>query len=74
MAANQIESGSTKGTILGIASIKNFNTMKISKSFPASSAINSQTVCRTNTKKRITNTVVNVPKKVFNKYLSRIFT
>jgi hypothetical protein len=41
---------------------------------PANSAINSQTDWRMNIKKRITNTMVNVVRKVFSKYLSRIFT
>jgi hypothetical protein len=41
---------------------------------PANSAINSQTVCKMNIKNKITNTVVNVIIKDFNKYLSKIFT
>ncbi|WP_246034213.1 hypothetical protein [Flavobacterium sangjuense] len=45
-----------------------------SKSLPASSEMNSQTTCKTNMKKRITNTVVNVMRNDFNKYLSSIFT
>jgi hypothetical protein len=44
-----------------------------SKSFPANSAINNQILCKTKIKKRITNTVANVIRKDFNKYLSIIF-
>ena len=69
-----MDRGKTKGTIRGIEKAKNLMTIMKSKSLPANSAINNQTVCSMNTKKRITNTVANVPKNVFNKYLSRIFT
>ena len=74
MDANKIERGNTKGTIRGIEKVKNFIINIKSKSLPANSAIKSHTVCNMNIKKRITNTVANVDKKDFNKYLSRIFT
>jgi hypothetical protein len=74
MDAKSIESGKTNGTNLGIENSKNFKTIEVSKSLPANSAINSQTVCRMNIKKRITNTTVNVIRKVFKMYLSIIFT
>jgi hypothetical protein len=74
MDDNNMESGKTNGTTLGIEYIKNFKINIKSKSFPASSAIKSQTVCKMNIKKRITNTEVNVIKNVFKRYLSRIFT
>jgi hypothetical protein len=70
----RMESGNTNGTTLGIEYIKNLRIKVISRSFPASSAIKSQTVCKMNIKKRITNTEVNVIRKVFKRYLSRIFT
>jgi len=72
--AKRMESGSTKGTIPGIEKSRNFIIKMASRSFPASSLIKSQTVWRTNIKKRITNTEVNVIRKVFRRYLSRIFT
>ncbi|GEC78629.1 hypothetical protein FAQ01_14990 [Flavobacterium aquatile] len=72
--AKRTESGNTIGIILGIANSKNFKINSISKSFPASSEMNNQTVCNMNIKNKITNTVVNVIKNVFNKYLSNIFT
>jgi len=74
MEANNTDKGSTKGTTLGILKSKNLPIMKRSKSFPANSDIKSQTTCNMNIKKRITNTVANVIKKDFNKYLSSIFT
>ena len=74
MDANRIERGNTNGTILGIEKVKNFTINKKSKSLPANSEIKSQTVCNINIKKRITNTVANVVRKDFNKYLSSIFT
>ncbi len=74
MEDNNTESGRTNGMILGIENNKNFTTNKKSKSLPASSEMNNQTVCNINIKNKITNTVVNVIKKVFNKYLSNIFT
>ncbi len=74
MDAKSMESGKTKGTKRGIEKSKNFNTIEGSKSLPANSAISNQTVCKMNIKKRITNTTVNVIKKVFKMYLSIIFT
>ena len=74
MDANKMESGNTNGTTFGIEYIKNFKIKMKSKSLPANSAIKSQTVCKMNIKKRITNTEVNVIKNVFKRYLSRIFT
>jgi hypothetical protein len=68
-----MESGNTSGIIRGIENIKNLMIKATSKSLPASS-VNSQTVCSMNIKNKITNTVVNVIRNVFNKYLSRIFT
>jgi hypothetical protein len=44
MDAKRIERGNTSGTILGIEKIKNLTIRIKSKSFPASSAIKSQTV------------------------------
>ncbi len=73
MEANKTDSGKTKGIILGIENNKNLSTKPKSKSFPASSAINNQTVCKMKIKNKITNTVVNVVKNVFSKYLSKIF-
>ena len=73
MDAKSTESGKTNGIILGIEKSRNFTTNNKSRSLPASSDINSHTVCSMNMKNRITNTVVNVSKNVFNKYLSRIF-
>jgi len=72
--ANKTDKGSTSGIILGIANSKNLRTIAKSKSLPANSAMNNHTDCSMNMKKRITNTMVNVVRKVFNKYLSRIFT
>jgi hypothetical protein len=40
---NKTDKGSTKGTTLGILKSKNLPIMNRSKSFPASSDINSQT-------------------------------
>jgi hypothetical protein len=74
MEAKSIESGKTSGTNRGIEKSKNLNTIEVSKSLPANSAISSQTVCNMNIKKRITNTTVNVIRKVFRMYLSIIFT
>ena len=74
MDANKIDNGSTNGTMRGMANKRNFKTSTMSKSFPASSAIKSQTVCKINIKKRITNTEVNVIRNVFKRYLSSIFT
>ena len=74
MEANKIDRGNTNGMIRGIENKRNFITNAKSKSLPASSAMNSQTVCSMNIKNKITNTVANVIKNVFNKYLSRIFT
>jgi hypothetical protein len=72
--ARRIDNGSTNGITPGIENKRNLRIRTKSKSFPASSAINSQTVCKINIKKRITNTEVNVIKNVFKMYLSRIFT
>ena len=74
MEANSTERGSTSGTILGVANKRNFKTETKSKSFPASSEINSQTVCKMKIKNRMTNTVKKVDMNCLNKYLSRIFT
>jgi hypothetical protein len=72
--AKSMESGKTNGTKRGIENSKNLSTIEKSKSLPASSAISNQTVCNMNIKKRITNTTVNVIRKVFRIYLSIIFT
>jgi hypothetical protein len=72
--ASKIESGNTSGTKRGIENSKNLRTIEKSKSLPANSAISNQTVCNMNIKKRITNTTVNVIRKVFRMYLSIIFT
>ena len=69
-----MERGNTNGTTFGIEYIKNLRIRIKSKSLPASSAIKSQTVCNMNIKKRITNTEVNVIRKVLRRYLSSIFT
>ena len=69
-----MESGNTKGTMRGMANSKNFKTRTMSKSFPANSAINSQTVCKINIKQRITKTEANVIANDFKMYLSNIFT
>lgn len=74
MEASKIDNGNTSGTIRGIAKAKNLITITRSKSLPANSDINNQTVCKMKIKNKITNTVVNVVRNVFNKYLSRIFT
>ncbi len=74
MEAKSIDKGSTSGTNRGIENNKNLMIIEKSKSLPANSAISSQTVCSMNIKKRITNTTVNVIRKVFKMYLSRIFT
>ena len=74
MEANTTDKGKTSGIILGILNKRNFKIMIKSKSLPANSEMNSQTTCKTNMKKRITNTVANVTRKDFNKYLSSIFT
>jgi hypothetical protein len=74
MEANNTDKGRTNGIIRGIENIKNLNTIDKSKSLPASSAINNQTVWSINIKKRITNTVVNVIRNVLRMYLSKIFT
>lgn len=74
MEASKIDKGRTNGTNLGIENNKNFMIIDTSKSLPANSAINSQTVCKMNIKKRITNTTVNVIRNVFRMYLSIIFT
>jgi len=73
MDASKTDNGKTSGMILGIEKSRNFTTSIRSKSLPASSEINSHTVCSMNIKKRITNTVVNVIRNVFSKYLSKIF-
>jgi hypothetical protein len=72
--AKTTDRGKTNGIILGIENNKNFITVRKSKSFPANSAINNQTVWSMNIKNKITNTVANVIMNVFNKYLSNIFT
>jgi len=72
--AKRTDKGNTKGTIRGIENTKNFTTIKKSRSFPANSEMNNQTVCKMNIKNKITNTVVNVIKKDLSKYLSNIFT
>jgi hypothetical protein len=74
MDAKSTESGSTKGIILGIENSKNFITNIKSRSLPANSEINNQTVCKMKMKNKIINTVKKVAMKVFSKYLSRIFT
>ena len=71
--ANNTESGKTKGTTLGILNNKNFKITIVSKSFPANSAMKSQMVCRIKIKNKITNTEVNVNRKVRKMYLSKIF-
>jgi hypothetical protein len=65
--ANRIESGNTSGIILGIANNKNLRTRIRSRSFPASSEMKSQTVCRMKMKNRITNTEANVVMNVFKR-------
>jgi len=72
--ANKTDNGKTSGTTRGMANDKNLITETKSKSFPANSPINNQTVCKMNINKRMTNTVVNVETNNFNKYLSSIFT
>jgi len=52
MEANRTERGKTRGTILGMEYIKNFTIRIKSRSFPANSAIKSQTVCKINIKKK----------------------
>ena len=74
MDAKSMESGNTNGIKRGMEKSRNFKTINASKSLPANSAISNQTVCKMNIKKRITNTTVNVIKKVFKMYLSIIFT
>ena len=71
--ANNTESGSTKGTTLGILKTKNFKITIVSKSFPANSAMNNQIVCRIKIRNKITNTEVKVNRNVRKMYLSRIF-
>lgn len=44
MEANNTDKGSTKGTIRGIENNKNLTTRRKSKSLPASSEMNNQTV------------------------------
>ena len=44
MEASKMESGKTSGIILGIENKRNFTTKIKSKSLPANSEINSQTV------------------------------
>jgi hypothetical protein len=44
MEANKMDRGNTKGIIRGIENSKNFIINAISKSLPANSAINNQTV------------------------------
>lgn len=73
MDAKSMESGKTRGIILGIENSKNFKTNIKSKSFPANSAMNNQTVWSINIKNKITNTVINVDTNVFRRYLSSIF-
>ena len=72
--AKSIDNGNAIGTILGMKNTINFKIRVKSRSFPASSEIKSQTVCKMKIKKRITNTEVNVVRNVFRMYLSRIFT
>ena len=72
--ANNTESGNTNGINLGIAKTRNFIIIIKSNPLPASSEINSHTTWSMNIKNKITNTVANVIKKDFNKYLSNIFT
>ncbi len=66
--------GRIKGIKVGVIYNKNFATTAISKSFPASSDIYNQTACKTKISMRITNTLINVFKYVFNMYQSSIFT
>ena len=72
--ASKTERGKTSGMILGMEKSKNLRIIIKSRSLPANSVMKSQTVWRIKMKKRITKTVVNVIRKDFNKYLSRIFT
>ena len=72
--ANNTDSGRTRGTTRGMANKRNLITEIKSKSFPANTAINNQTVWRIKINKRMTNTVVNVEMNNFSKYLSSIFT
>ena len=74
MEANSTESGKTMGIIRGMAKIKNLMTISVSKSLPANSEMNNQTVCSMKIKNRITNTEANVIQKEFSKYRSIIFT
>lgn len=55
-------SGKTIGINLGDAKAKNFIIIMKSRSLPANSDINNQTVCKMNIKNKITNTEVNVIK------------
>lgn len=71
--ANKIDNGKTNGTIRGIEKSKNFNTDVKSRSFPANSEINSQTVCNINIKNKIINTEASVVTKVLRRYRSSIF-
>ena len=52
MDASKTDRGSTSGNKLGILNSKNFRIKKTSKSLPASSEINNQTVWRMNIKKK----------------------
>ncbi|ANO48839.1 hypothetical protein Pf1_00591 [Flavobacterium columnare] len=73
MEANSTVKGITIGISFGVAKIKNLMIIKKSRSFPANSDINNQTVCKMNIKNKITNTEVNVIKKDLSRYRSRIF-
>lgn len=65
--ANNTDKGKTNGIILGIENNKNFTTIKKSKSLPANSEMNNQTVCSIKMKNKITKTDVKVAKNDFNK-------
>ncbi len=71
---NKIVSGNTIGINLGVAKVKNLIITEKSKSFPASSEINSQIVCNNRINIIIIKSGKNVFKKVVKMYLSRIFT
>ena len=74
MDAKTTERGNAIGTKLGILNNKNFNIKLKSKSLPANSEMNNQTVCRIKIRNKITNTEINVNAKDFKMYLSSIFT
>ena len=73
MDASKTDSGNTSGTMRGIEKSRNFKTEIKSRSLPANSEINSQTVCNINIKNNIINTEASVETKVFRRYRSSIF-